>query len=189
MEDIVLVGFGGHAKSVADVIVRQGIYNIVGYTDLKEYSSKYKYLGEDSNLVEIFANGTRNACICIGYLGKGTIREDIYSLLKNIGFNLPIIMDPSSVVSDSAIILEGSFIGKLAVINTEVEIGRCCIINTGAIVEHETIVEDFSHISVGSVLCGQVKTGKGAFIGANATVIQNRIVNAYEIVPAGATKR
>lgn len=189
MEDIVLVGFGGHAKSVADAIERQGKYHIVGYTDLKEHNTKYEYLGQDSNLNNIFKSGTQNACISIGYLGKDVIREELYSLLKDIGFKLPIIVDPSSVIAESAVILEGTFVGKLAVINAEAKIGRCCIVNTRAIVEHEAIVEDFSHISVGAILCGQVKVGRAAFVGANATVIQNRTVNVSEIIPAGVTKR
>lgn len=34
MENILLVGYGGHAKSIADCIERQGIYKIAGYTDI-----------------------------------------------------------------------------------------------------------------------------------------------------------
>ena len=64
-----------------------------------------------------------------------------------------------------------------------------CIINTGAIVEHDSQVGDFSHISVGTVLCGNVCVGCGAFIGANATVIQGRSVGDKCIVGAGETVR
>ena len=46
MKDIIIVGFGGHARSVADCIERTGQYNIVGYTDLYEATPNngYKYL-------------------------------------------------------------------------------------------------------------------------------------------------
>lgn len=189
MENIVLVGFGGHAKSVADSIERQGKFSIIGYTDFAEHKSKYPYLGTDDVLPDIFKKGTVNACICVGYLGKGNVREKLYLKLKEIGFCLPVILDPSAVVSDSAVIHEGTFIGKLCVLNADAVIGKCCIINTGAVIEHESVIGDFSHISVGTILCGQVKVGRGAFVGANATVIQCRDVNEYEIVPAGSTKR
>ena len=39
---IVIVGFGGHGKSVADAILRQGKYRLVGFTDM---SFKEPYIG------------------------------------------------------------------------------------------------------------------------------------------------
>lgn len=189
MEDIVLVGFGGHAKSVADCIEREGKYNIAGYTDVKASSDKYQYLGTDNVLEAVFADGIKNAAVGIGYMGKGSIRQQLYMKLKAIGFNLPTIIDPSAVLSTSAVIGEGSFIGKGAVVNAEAKIGKLVIINTKALVEHECVVEDFSHVAVGAVLCGQVKVGEAAFIGANATVIQCRKIENVAIIPAGATIR
>lgn len=189
MEDIVLVGFGGHAKSVADCIKRQNKYTIIGYTDFQENASQYKYLGNDDVLMDLFCSGVKNAVICLGFLGKGDIRERLYKKLKDIGFTLPIIIDPSAIVSDDTVIGEGTFIGKNAVINTEAQVGCCCIINTGAIIEHECRVGDFTHVAVNSVLCGQVKVGKACLIGANATVIQCMNVPDNKIIAAGDVVR
>ena len=85
--------------------------------------------------------------------------------------------------------MRGHFIGKNAVINSEAYIGKMVIINTMALIEHECVVRDFAHIAVAAVLCGQVEVGNAAFVGANATVIQNMVVNPNQIVPAGATIR
>ena len=74
-------------------------------------------------------------------------------------------------------------------INAEAMVGKMAIINTMALVEHECVVEDFAHVAVAAVLCGQVHVGKAAFIGANATVIQGRKIESGQIVPAGATIR
>lgn len=188
-EELVFVGFGGHAKSIADAVERQNLYKIVGYTDIEEKESKYKYLGKDDALKDIFASGVKNAIIALGYIGNGNLRETIYSKLKTIGFSLPTIIDPSATVSDTSVIDEGTFIGKGAVVNCEAVIGKCCIINTGAIIEHECVVRDFSHIAVGAVLCGQVKIGESVFIGANSTVIQAVEVFDNEIIPAGEVLR
>lgn len=189
MEDIILIGFGGHAKSIADVIEREGKYNIIGYIDDIRKDSKYVYLGTDIVLQELFNRGIKNAAICIGYLGKSSIREKIYYEIKEIGYELPIIVDPSAIISKSAIINEGTFVSKNVVINAESVIGKMCIINTGAIVEHECIIGNFVHVSVGAILCGQVNVKEAAFVGANATVIQNKVINSKEIVPAGSTIR
>lgn len=189
MEDIILVGFGGHGKSVADSIEREKCFRIVGYTDSKEQISEYSYLGTDQELLRYYEKGIKNAVVCVGYLGKGYIREKIYENLKEIGYTLPVIKDPSAVVSSSASIGEGTFIGKGAIVNAQTHIGRMAIINSMALVEHECVLEDFSHIAVAAVLCGQVSVGRAAFVGANATVIQGMKIKPHQVVPAGTVIR
>lgn len=189
MEKIIIAGYGGHGKSVADCIERSGIYRIMGYTDTEPRTSRYAYLGTDDVLETYFNQEVVCAAVGIGYMGKGNVREKLYGRLKAIGYHLPIISDPSSVISDTALIGEGSFVGKGAVVNAEAVVGKMAIINTMALVEHECVVEDYSHVAVAAVLCGQVKVGEAAFIGANATVIQGRTVEPHRIVPAGTTVR
>lgn len=189
MEEIILVGYGGHAKSVADTIERSGRFHIAGYTDSRERDSEYVYLGTDEALGNYLEKGIHNLALCIGYLGKGNIRERLYRNLKEQGFSFPVVADPSAAISERVVIGEGTFIGKGAVINAEAVIGKMCIINTAAVIEHECQIGDFSHISVGAVLCGQVKIGGAAFVGANATIIQCQTIGEREVVPAGMTIR
>ena len=187
-EKILVVGFGGHAKSIIDSILSQDTYDISGYTDVTDKAdSKLKYLGDDSNFKSIYENlGVTKAVIGIGFLGKSTLRNKIYLQLKSIGYELPCIIDPSAIVARDAKIGEGTFIGKKATVNSNSEIGLCNIINTGAIVEHDNRIGDFSHISVGSVLCGNVSVGNNSFIGANSTVIQGVSVGNNVIVGASS---
>ncbi len=189
MEDIILVGFGGHGKSVADCIEREKRFRIAGYTDNKEQLCGYPYLGTDQELFNCFEKGIKSAAVCVGYLGKGCVREKIFEKLKGIGFTLPVVKDPSAVVSSSARIGEGTFIGKGAVVNAGAYVGRMVIVNSMALVEHECVLEDFSHIAVSAVLCGEVSVGRAAFVGANATVIQGMKIEPHQIVPAGAVIR
>lgn len=186
MEDIVLVGMGGHAKSVADCIERQHKYRIIGYTDVEPHSSIYKYLGTDAVLKDCFEQGIHNAAVGIGYMGKSVLREKLYKQLKYIGYSLPVIVDPSAVISEAAQIEEGTFIGKNAVVNADAKIGEMCIINDGAIIEHDCSVEDFSHVAVGTVVCGMSQIGKQSFVGANATVIQCVNIGNFVTIGAGA---
>lgn len=130
MESIVLIGYGGHRKSVADCIERQGQFRIAGYTDFAPRDTSYIYMGTDDVLEKCFERGIRNAAICIGYIGRGEKREKVYNKLKFFGYRLPAIIDPSAIISKSAIIAEGAFVGKGAIVNAEVEIGKMTIINT-----------------------------------------------------------
>lgn len=191
MEDIILIGLGGHGKSVADSIEQKGEYRIVGYsepTDLGLYHG-YTWLGTDEELGYYFGQGIRNVFICTGYLGKGRIRDKLYALVKKIGFKLPVILDPSAVISKEATFGEGTFVGKRALVNAGSRIGKMCIINSGSVVEHECIVGDFTHISVGAVLCGNVHISNHSFIGAHSTIIQNVGIGKDAIVGAATLVR
>ena len=193
MEKILILGMGGHAKSLVDELEKEGKYEIAGYVmndnPDSDFMKKYPVLGNDNDLQRLFQQGITNAAIGIGFLGKCNLRKRLYEKLKEIGYQLPVICDPSAVIASGVTIGEGTFVGKSAILNTDVTIGKMCIINTGAIVEHDCSVGDFSHISVGTILCGEVSVGKETFIGANATVIQGRKVEDGCIVGAGEVIR
>ena len=187
MEDIILLGGGGHARSVADSIETCGKYRIVGYTDLDREDSYIPYLGTDEQLTNLYNNGIHNAVICVGFMGKSLVRDKLYNMVKSIGYDLPVIIDPSARISKRCDIDEGTFIGKGACVNTGTHIGKMCIINTNSVIEHDNCIRDFSHIAVGSVLCGNVKIGDHVFVGANSTIIQGITIESNAIVGAGST--
>lgn len=192
MEQILILGSGGHAASLADIIERENAYKIAGYIVNGQNCSNsinYPVIGTDNDLVNLYQGGIRHAAIGIGYLGRSDLRERLYQRLKNIGFHMPVICDPSAIVSKHVKIEEGTTVGKGAVINAGALIGKMCIVNTGAIIEHDCRISDFSHISVGSILCGDVIVKKAAFIGANATVIQGKVLGSNCIVGAGTIVR
>lgn len=193
MKDIILLGLGGHAHSVVDSIEQAGKYNIIGFLDTEEMQGKnykdYRVLGTDDLLQKYFDEGVRNAFITIGFMGKGNIRNQLYRQIKDIGFTVPNIIDRTAVVSENTDLEEGIFVGKRAVINANAHIGKMCIINSGAIVEHDCKIDEFSHIAVGSVVCGGAVVGNQTLIGANATVIQERKIGNGCIIGAGTIIR
>lgn len=190
MEKIVIIGNGGHAKSIMDSIENLGVYEIVGFIATKdeqqfEYRG-YRIIGTDDDLELLYKSGIHKAFVGIGYMGKGNVREKIYDRLKKIGYTLPAIIDPSAIIASDAQIGEGTYIGKRAVVNSAAKVGKMAIINTGAIVEHDCIVGDFAHVAVNVTLCGGVFIGRSCFIGANAVVIQNIVVEDNSLIGAGA---
>lgn len=193
MEDILLLGLGGHANSVVESIEQGGKYNIAGFLDVEAMQGKkykdYSVIGTDDTMQRYFERGIRNAFVTIGFMGHGQVRNQLYNRLKKIGYVVPNIIDSTAVVSEKAELADGIFVGKRAVINGNAVIRRMCIINTGAIVEHDCCIEGFSHIAVGSVLCGEVSVGERTLIGANATVIQQRKIGANCIIGAGEVVR
>lgn len=119
-------------------------------------------------------------------MGNSRVRAELYEKLKRIGYQLPVIIDPTAAVAENVYIEEGTFIGKNVVVNADAKIGRMCIINDGAIIEHDCSVEDFAHVAVGAVVCGMSRIGEQSFVGANATVIQCVDVGNCVTIGAGS---
>ena len=189
MEEIILIGFGGHAKVVTDTIEQSGKYRIVGYIEKNAITEGcyrgYRVIGSDDDLQVFYDRGIRNAFITVGFMGNSHVRRKLYDKLKQIGYALPVIVDESAIIAKDAIIKEGTYVGKNAVVNSNVIVGKMSIINTSAVVEHDNLIEEFSHLSVGAVACGGVTIGRDCFVGANATLIQGITVGNEAIIGAG----
>jgi sugar O-acyltransferase (sialic acid O-acetyltransferase NeuD family) len=187
---LVLVGGGGHCKSVLDCIIRDGSWQVVGILDIEENVGKeisgIQIIGTDDMLPQLSSVGIKNAFLTVGCIFDNKIRHNLYSLLKKYDFSLPVIKDPSAIVSDKASIGEGTFIGKGCIVNVGAKIGKMCIVNTSAVIEHDCSVESFVNISPGAVLCGGVTIGQDTFIGAASVVIQGVAISDACLIGAGS---
>ncbi|WP_349947376.1 acetyltransferase [Lacrimispora sp. BS-2] len=189
-EELILIGGGGHAESIIDTIRGQKKYKITGILDPGKKTGTevlgIKIIGSDEDLADCFNRGIRNAVIAIGSMGNPGPRRRLYEQCKKTGFELPNIMDISSILSETLNMGEGNFIGKGAIINSGVTIGNGTIINTGAIIEHGCRIEDFVHIAPGCVLCGNVWISANCHIGAHSTIIQGLTIGNDTMIGAGS---
>ena len=189
MEKMVLVGGGGHCKSIIESINNLKQFEIVGVVDKNPSECiglGIDIIGSDEDLNSLYKSGIKNAFIGVGSIGNANIRIKLYNMLKNLGYSFPIIIDKTAIVSCNAIIEEGVFIGKGAIINTNAIIKKHCIINSGAIVEHDCKINKFVHLAPGATLSGGVSIGERTHIGTNSTIIQNINIGKDVLVGAGA---
>jgi len=188
--NIILIGGGGHAKSIIDSLRLYDDIKIIGILDTKDKRGQFvdgiEIIGSDEDLAYYYARGVTQALISIGSIGSPQIRVKVYEMIKKIGFSLPNVIDPSAVLSNNIILGEGNYIGKGVILNTGVKIGNNCIINTGCIIEHGCIINDFAHIAPGSTLCGEVKIGQMTHIGAGSVIIQSKKIGKESIIGAGS---
>lgn len=190
---LVLIGGGGHCKSVLDAVIRSNSFSEIVITDpnipVDTLILGKKVVGNDEILPELFAKGFKNAFVTIGSITSAKRRRDAVLMAEKIGFYFPVIMDPSAVAAESARIRPGVYVGKNAVVNADARIEEHCILNTGSIVEHDCQIGAFTHVAVSACVCGGVRIGTGCLIGANATVIQGLNIPDGSIVPAGSVVR
>ncbi|MBB6623578.1 acetyltransferase [Clostridium gasigenes] len=187
LEKIILIGAGGHCKSVMDSIRDKfEIACILDPSKIGEIIMGTMVVGSDNMLKELYYKGITNAFISIGSIGNTTTRRKIYKNLQLIGFKYPSIIDKSANVSIYSKLGEGIFIGKGAVVNAGAEIGDFSIINTKAIIEHDCNVGKFVHVATAAVVCGGVNIGDDSNIGTNATILQGINIGKNVMVGAGS---
>jgi sugar O-acyltransferase, sialic acid O-acetyltransferase neuD family len=187
MQDIVLIGGGGHCKSAIDVIELENKYKIIGIVDIKEKVGQkvlgYDIIGDDDDLGNIFQI-CKNALVSIGQIKTPHPRKNAFERLKNIGFNLPTIVSPLAYVSKHAKVGEGTMVMHYALINAGATIGSNCIINSKALIEHDATVGNHCHISTASVINGGVAVGENTFFGSNS--VSKEYIQISGFIKAGS---
>jgi len=190
-EPIILIGGGGHCKSVIDVIEQQAVYEIAGIVDIPEKLGEkvfnYEIIGQDSDL-PMLVKKYNNFHITVGQIKTPESRIRLFNELIKLGANLPVIISPLAYVSKHANIESGTTIMHFAVVNAGAKVGMNCIINTKALIEHDVVIGNHCHISTGAIVNGGVQIGDNVFYGSGAvckeyiTIPENSFIKANSIV-------
>lgn len=185
---LLLIGGGGHCRSVLDSVMALNLYEAVGIVDNNSDSSclGIPVIGNDEDIPALIKAGWNCAVITVGSVGDTKTRRRLYEMVKGFGLYTPTVVDPTATIAGGTTIDEGCFIGKRAIVNTGSVIGRCSIINTGAIVEHDCTVGEFTHISTGAVLCGEVRVGRNTHLGAGSVVKQRVTIGDSVLIGVGS---
>lgn len=189
-KEVLLIGGGGHARSIIDSLNDKQQVKIIGILDKKEKFGEaingIPVIGTDDDLEYYYGQGVTQAIISLGSIGIPRVREMLYKRIKAIGYSLPNVIDDTAVVANDCLLGEGIYVGKGAIVNTGVKLGNMCIVNTGSIIEHDCKISDLVHIAPGVTLCGGVKIGEMCHIGAGATIMQYTKVGKYSVIGLGS---
>ncbi len=125
---------------------------------------------------------------CLVAIGgeKGKDRLAIQQYLEAEGLIPLIAMHPTAFVANNAIVGVGSQILAKAAVCVQTAVGCGCIINTGAIVDHECSLGDGVHVGPGAHLAGGVMAEKYSTIHTGAIVLPKVIIGQGSVVGAGA---
>ena len=171
MNDILLIGGGGHCKSVIDVIEQEGRFNIAGIVERPDFLETdvlgYQIIGNDSDLGDL-AKKYEYALITVGQIESPSLRIKLFDLVVEAGFILPSVVSPNAYISPHASIDNGVAIMHNAIINANTIIGDNCIINSKALIEHDCRISKHCHISTNATINGGVTVESGCFIGSGA---------------------
>ena len=185
---IILLGGGGHCKSVIDVAESAG-YKIVGILDTPDLLGKkvlsYAVIGNDDDLPKYV--GEVEFIVTAGQVKDASLRIELHDKILAAGGKLATVIASTAYVSKYSDIRQGTVIMHNAFVNADVKIGLGCIINSFANIEHDTIIGDYCHISTGAMVNGSCVVGEKSFIGSQSVLANNITITSNCVVAAGTT--
>ena len=180
-----LIGAGGHGKVVADAVNSHG-NTISCYVDPKPspWLNSFRF-PNDRAAMDAEKERPPIAMGLGGIKPKDlTWRLDLYELYKRAGFKAPPVIHSHSWVSPTARLDDGVVVLAGAIVQPGAAVGACCIINTGAIVEHDCVIDDGCHVAPGAVVLGGCSIGRCCLIGAGAVLLPGSFLPNDKLVPS-----
>ena len=188
-KQVVIIGAGGHAKVIADIILKSGD-KVYGFLDDKlekdtiiANNKELKVIGDLTARFSLPVTHKDENLEFIIAIGDNEKRKQIAEE-KNPNIKYYTAIHPTANIGINVEIGEGTVIMANACINSSAQIGKHCIVNTGVIIEHDNKIDDYVHVSPNATLCCTVKIGELTHIGAGVTVKNN--INIIDSCTIGA---
>jgi sugar O-acyltransferase (sialic acid O-acetyltransferase NeuD family) len=184
---LILVGGGGHCKSVLEAVESAG-YSILGVLDMPEEVGKEilstKVIGTDDDIPAYVDNA--EFVITVGFIKNPAIRIKLYNKIKEAGGKLATVIASTAYVSKYAEIGEGTVVLHQAIVNAGAKVGKNVILNTATNIEHDAVIGDHCHISTGTMVNGEAQIGEATFVGSQSVVNQCVMVCSEVVVASGS---
>lgn len=185
MSGVLVLGAGGHAKVVADILCRQGI-PVLGFLDDNPATWGATRLGLPvlGGIATYRAHMPSGLILGIGDIAaRRAVVERLGACARDLWCNA---VHPHATVAHSVQLARGVAVMARAVVNPDAILGDHSVVNTGATVDHDCVIEAYAHIGPGAHLGGGIRVGIGALIGVGANITPWLTIGDDAIVGAGS---
>lgn len=183
-EKLLIIGASGHGKVVADIALKMDKWQSIAFLDDDESINSSMGIEVVGKSIDAFKH-IQDCDLFVG-VGNNATREKIQQKLEAEGASIPTLIHPTAVIGQDVELESGVVVMAGVVINCCSSIGRGCIINTGATIDHDNLIEDYVHVSPGVHLAGTVKVGSGSWLGIGSIVSNNLEIASGCKLGAGA---
>lgn len=180
MDKLLIIGCGGHARSVCDVLISLGVSNIF-FWDQHAKKNEMLFSFPVTNDVSVFDSVEKV------FFAVGGNEERARYFNKLYDKDIVRVVSENTYISPTSLLGRGVFVAHGAHIGPMVTIGDNTIINTHAVIEHECLIGAHSHISVNATIAGRCTIGDFVFIGAGSTIKDKINICSDVVVGAGST--
>jgi UDP-perosamine 4-acetyltransferase len=190
----IVIGSGGHAKVVLDLLLERG-EQVICLADIDKNKTGSFILGvevmEEVDVLDKYKPDTVNLALGIGVSSSNLIdglseRCCIAEKFEKLGYCFPSITHPKAIISRDCILEEGAQIMAGSVIQPGCHIGKYVVVNTNSSIDHDCVIGEGCHIAPASCLSGTVIIQVFAYIGAGSTVNNNISIGSRSIVGSGS---
>lgn len=175
---IYIYGSSGHGSVVLEILQKSNI-KIDGFID--DFESNSEFMG--FKVFKMSKSLIKTSDSIFIAIGNNHIRKRIAESIKFQPINA---IHPNSIISATAKFCLGTCFMPGSIVNSNVEIGTHCIINTNASVDHDCLIHNYVHISPMATLCGNVSVGELTHIGAGSVILPNVKIGKNCIIGGGA---
>ena len=184
MHDVIIIGAGGHAISVAETILAGG-HHI--RTFVSESPEAIDLLGVPVVTPDTHPEQDSSTRVVLA-IGDNSRRQRAWKrYLDRVGeARLPAFVHPSAHVSSLATVAPGTVIMQGAIVGSDARVGQACLINTGAILDHESTLENYASLAPRAVTGGRVHIGTRSAISIGATLTHGISVGADTVIGAAS---
>ncbi len=191
MKKLIIYGSNGFALEVAwtaeamnNSTSSEEKWEVLGFINLESKKSSQQMDGHPifSNIDTVISKIKEQEIWYSCALFENKERKSSAEIMEKHGFKPAKIIHPTVLISNSARIEEGTYVGAYSIINPGVRIGKHVLINQRVAIGYNVVMEDYSHACPGAQINGNCKIETGAMIGSNASILQNRIIGSYATV-------
>lgn len=168
---LIIIGASGHGKVVADIAIKMNKWQSIAFLDDDESIKTSMGLEVIGTTADAFTY--KDEADFFVAIGSNATREKIQEKLIEEGLNVVSLIHPSSVIGTEVEIGIGTAVMAGVVVNSSTRIGKGCIINTSASLDHDNVIEDYVHISPGVRAAGSVTVGKATWLGIGSVISNN----------------
>ena len=187
-EPLLLIGCGGHARALIDVVESSGRWHVLGLVGLPEQVGEellgYPVLGCDQDLPALRQQCV-HALLAVGQIGLSAQRHRLAAQLGRLDFVLPVVISGHAHVSRHAQLGIGTSVGHGVIVNAGARVGDCCILNSNVLIEHDAVIGDYCHVSTGVLVNGGAIIGERSFIGSGAVLREGLNLPPQTVISAG----
>ena len=190
-QPLILIGGGGHCKSVIEAAESSSQWKIAGILDTTDKVLGYPVIGTDNDIPALAAaQPDTRFIITVGHIKTAAIRRRIAARIIDVKGQFATIVASTAHVSRHAVLGAGTVVLHGAMVNAGATIGEGCIINTLANIEHDATVGDYCHISTGAMVNGDCRIAPGVFLGSQSVLLNGISISAPDsIIAAGSFVR
>jgi sugar O-acyltransferase (sialic acid O-acetyltransferase NeuD family) len=181
-EGILVLGAGGHGKSVVAVLQASGLPVAGVLADPpEEWGQQIQGVTILGPLSELSRYPDHAAVIGIG---ENAARKAVAEQFPDARWAS--VLYPQAYINPTAVIGPGTVVFPGAIIGADVILGKHVIVSGNTTVGHDVIIDDFAHVAPGVQIAGEVRVGRGAMLGIGSIVCPRVQVGEGAVLGAGA---